>query len=1364
MNYPDIEDLYPLSPMQQGMLFESLYARQSKVYVEQRSYLLRGPLNVGAFELALQKVIDRHPALRTSFVWEELEEPIQIVHRHIKLPLQMQDWRQSSPTWREQSLKDYLEANRRRGFDLSAAPLLRFCLARTTDEDYQLIWSCHHLVMDGWSWPLLVDEVFVFYDAYRNGQEIDLPRPRPYRDYIAWMQHQDMSRAEAFWSAKLKGFVAPTPLGVEKAPGSMRVEEKRCHLEVRLSRSETVALSSMAKHSQLTINTLVQGAWALLLSHYSREDDVVFGTVFSGRPADLPGSESMIGLFINTLPVRVHVPYEDAALSYLKQLQSALAEMRMYEHNSLTQIQGWSEVPRGLPLFESILVFDNYPVDISTEAQSERPEIRNYHFEHEVDVTLGLIATPGPELILHLIYDSRRFDAKTVERMMGHYQRLLTEIARGPLRRVSALPLLSATEAQQVLYEWNDTSFEFGAGECVHQLFEAQVERRPEATAVVFEQQEVGYGELNRRANQVARYLRGLGVGPEVRVGLYLERSVELVLGVLGVLKAGGAYVPLDVKAPLERVAQMMEDAGLGLVLTQAGVSGGLPASWAQVVELDSQWEEISAESEERVESGVRGENLAYVIYTSGSTGKPKGVMVQHRSVCNVTLAQIRAFNVHRKTRVLQFASLSFDASVPEIFTALCSGAAVCMATEAAMAPGPALLGLLRKMAITNVTLPPSVLGVLPDDELPAVETIISAGESCTPEIVKRWSVGRLFINGYGPTEGTVGTAINSSVDKELSSCIGRPFPNVQVYILNKHFQPAPVRVAGEIYIGGAGLARGYLDEPELTAERFIPHPFTTKAGARVYRTGDLARYLPDGRIEFLGRIDHQVKIRGYRIEPGEIEVALKEHPAVHDAVVIAREDVPGDKRLVAYVATQRGHAESVTGEKLYRLPNDVEIAHLNKNETDTIYREIFENQSYLKHGIRLRGDSCVFDVGANIGLFTLFVKQRWPQARIYAFEPVPPIFQKLRTNALLHGWNAKLFECGLSNRTSRESVTYYPRMSAMSGLYANREMDEGAFKHYLSQQDKLETEYVDELVKGRFNSETFDCELKRLSDVIAEHQIERIDLLKIDVEKSELDVLEGVTEGDWKKIKQIVVEVHDLDGRVVRVCELLKSHGYWAAVEQEEDLAQSDLYNIYAKSQVEIEDPETVDEGELAVLFAAERSKVTAEELRVFVKDRVPGYMVPSAFVLLDRLPLMPSGKVDRKALPAPDKVRQDGIGTYVAPRTPLERMVAAMWEELLQVERVGLNDNFFELGGHSLLATQFISRVRQELQMDFPLSSLFDAATTAECASAIAQKQAEQGDSKEMNEVLAELANLSDDEVRMLLEVEPNPTREGY
>jgi amino acid adenylation domain-containing protein/FkbM family methyltransferase len=1367
MSFEQIEDLYPLSPMQQGILFTSLYAAGKGVYLSQRFGTLGGDLNFPAFERAWQQVVSRHTVLRTAFVWEELEEPVQVVQRRVKFSVAQEDWRQLEPEAQEARLAAYLEADRQRGFNLSEAPLMRLSLIRMAEDVYQLVWSYHHLILDGWSWPLLVREVFAFYQAYSRNQDLHLAAPRPYRDYIAWLQRQDMSQAATFWSNKLKGFAAPTPFVVDKTYASQQSPAKGANVEVRLSRSKTAELGAMAKQNQLTMNTLVQGVWALLLSRYSAEDDVVFGTVLSGRPPDLSGSESMTGLFINTLPVRVHVSDREPALAYLKRLQSELAEMRLYEYSSLTQVQGWSEVPRGLPLFESILVFENYPIDVSTEKQEGQLEIRNFHFEHEVNTTLSLIAAPGPELVLRLIYDSRRFDAGTIERMLGHFQNLLSSIAKDPLQSLDSLSLLSPAESRQLLFDWNQTARQFNAPPCLHHLFQAQVQQSPQATALLFQEERLSYRELNQRANQLAHYLRKAGVSAERRVGLYLERSVEMVMSVLGVLKAGGAYVPLDINAPLERVAQMMEDSGIGVVLTQGRLSGRLPGGWVQVIEVDEEKEEIGKESEEEVESEVEGENVAYVIYTSGSTGQPKGVMVQHRSVVNIILSQIRAFNVHPKSRVLQFASLSFDASVPEIFTPLCSGAIVCLATPDDMVPGPPLTRLLHDMGITNITLPPSVLAVLPDEELPAIETIISAGEACTPNIVERWAAGRLFINGYGPTEGTIGTAINTSVDKNLSRCIGRPFPNVQVYILDMYLRPAPIGVAGELHVGGAGVTRGYLNHPHSTAEKFIPHPFTSEPGQRLYKTGDLARWLPDGSLEFLGRLDHQVKIRGYRIELGEIEAVLKEHAAVLDAVVLAREDEPGEKRLVAYISVQGAHEEAISGEQLYRLPNNMEVAHLNKNETDTIYQEIFENQSYLKHGITLRDDSCVFDVGANIGLFTLFVQQRYPQARVYAFEPVPPIFEKLRINALLHGPNVKLFECGLSNEAKSANVTYYPKMSAMSGVYANRSMDEQTVRNYLMNQDGLATEFADELLEGRFNSQSFDCELKKLSDVISEQGIERIDLLKIDVEKSELDVLAGVDEEDWKKIRQIVVEVHDLDGRVARVTELFKRRGYSVAVDREADLAQTDLYNIYAISPPAMLEASARGQNEGAGIIpqAAAKSSVSASELRDFLQQRLPGYMVPSAFVMVDRLPLMSSGKVNRKALPAPEEVRAQDADIYVAPRTPVEELVAAIWQDILGVKRVGIHDNFFELGGHSLLATQFISRVRQEFQVDLRLGVLFESPTVADWASAIAQKQVEEGeqaDSKEMSQMFEELENLSDEEVKMLLEAELNSTQE--
>ncbi|MHC5780000.1 non-ribosomal peptide synthetase, partial [Nostoc sp.] len=475
-----------------------------------------------------------------------------------------------------------------------------------------------------------------------------------------------------------------------------------------------------------------------------------------------------------------------------------------------------------------------------------------------------------------------------------------------PQQPISELSLLSKVERHKFLVEWNNTQVDRPHDKCIHQLFEAQVEQTPDAVAVVFQDQQLTYRDLNRHANQLAHYLQALGVGTEVPVGICTERSLEMVVGLLGILKAGGAYVPLNPTSPLERLSFMLEDVQAPVLLTQERLLEELPAHWAQVICLDSDWEVIAQENKENPVSEVTAKNLAYVIYTSGSTGKPKGVLIAHQGLCNLAQAQIQTFDVRSDSHILQFASFSFDASVSEIFMALCSGARLCLGTSEELLPGPALIQLLRQQAITHATLPPSALAVLPVEKLPALQAIIVAGEACGSGLVAQWSNGRRFFNAYGPTEVTVCATIAECTSSEAQPPIGRAIANTQIYILDRHLQPVPIGVPGELHLGGVGLARGYLNRPDLTAQKFIPNPFSQEAEARLYKTGDLARYFPDGNIEFLGRIDDQVKIRGYRIELGEIEAKLAQHPHVRSTVVMARENQLGDKRLVAYIVPEQ--------------------------------------------------------------------------------------------------------------------------------------------------------------------------------------------------------------------------------------------------------------------------------------------------------------------------------------------------------------------------------------------------------------------------------------------------------------------------
>jgi amino acid adenylation domain-containing protein len=509
--------------------------------------------------------------------------------------------------------------------------------------------------------------------------------------------------------------------------------------------------------------------------------------------------------------------------------------------------------------------------------------------------------------------------------MASSYQTLLKSILTNPEERVSALPLLTQAERHQLLVEWNDTKVEYPFDKCIHQLFEEQVELTPDSEAVLFEDKKLTYRELNQRANCLAHHLRTQGVGPEVLVGICVERSLEMVVGLLGILKAGGAYVPLDPAYPKERLAFMLEDASVGVLLTQARLVESLPKYQGRIVCLDTDWEIIERQSEENPGCSFTPENLAYVIYTSGSTGKPKGVLVAHSGVSNLATALIEICDVQPNSRVLQFCSLSFDGSVTELVMALLSGATLVMGTRDSMLPGPSLIQLLRDFEITTVALLPSVLAVLPANELPALRTVIAAGEACSRDLLAKWSSGRRFFNGYGPTECTVCTTMIECTDSKVAPPIGRPLPNTQVYILDAQKQLVPIGVPGELYIGGVGVTRGYLNRPELTADRFIPNPFSNDSGSRLYKTGDLVRYLRDGNIEYLGRIDHQVKIRGFRIELGEIEAVLRQNPAVEDAVVIGKEYDFHDKRLVAYVVPSQEQVFSTSELRRYlkqKLPD----------------------------------------------------------------------------------------------------------------------------------------------------------------------------------------------------------------------------------------------------------------------------------------------------------------------------------------------------------------------------------------------------------------------------------------------------------
>jgi surfactin family lipopeptide synthetase C len=923
----DVEDSYPLSPIQQGMVFHSIYDRHSGVEIEQMVYTLHENLKVPEFMLAWQRVIDRHPILRTGFRWEGLEEPVQEVHVSASPEWHEQDWRSLSTDEQQSRLADYLNSDRKRGFDLGDKTLNRFALFRAGESDHQFVWTFHHAIIDGHSFVIVLKEVFACYDAFSCGGELRLDEPRPYRDYIEWQRGRDTSKAGDFWRDELKGFASPTPLVVTRGgKNSVGSEPEYTEQEVRLSASLTADLRSLAKQNQVTLNNMVQGAWALLLGRYSGEEDVIFGATRACRRSAIEGAESIVGPLINTLPMRINVDEDLRLMDWLKQIRAKHVALREHEHDPLMKIQEWSEISNGRSLFDSILVFQNYELDDYLRSQGESWKNREFKLFEQTNYPLALSAWAGPELLFRLAYDQRDFDNAAVTRMLGHLKTLLEGMARNPYEGLASLPMLTGEERRQLLFDWNGPRQEYPRDACIHQLFEAQAERTPEATAVMFERERLSYRELNAKANRLAHHLRASGIGPESLVGICMDRSLEMVVGIIAILKAGGAYVPLDPAYPKERLAVMLEDARPSVLLTQRRRLDSLPAHTARVICVDSDWELIERHSADNPDAQAAPENLAYVIYTSGSTGTPKGVMIEHRSVVNFSDSAATGYDIKPGDRVLQFASISFDASAEEIYPCLSRGAALVLRNDSMIASISSFLEKCQEWGITVLDLPTAYWHELVERlgegavKLPkSLRLVIIGGERAMPERLCAWAkqVGPSvrLVNTYGPTEATiVATAhdLTGGGQSELERGevpIGRAISNARTYILDHRLRPVPIGVPGQLHIAGAGIARGYLNRPDITSQKFIANPFDRDGHDRLYKSGDLARHTPDGNIEFCGRVDDQVKIHGYRIELGEIESAAAGCPVIKGIVVQAREDVPGDRRLVAYVVPAPGYA-----------------------------------------------------------------------------------------------------------------------------------------------------------------------------------------------------------------------------------------------------------------------------------------------------------------------------------------------------------------------------------------------------------------------------------------------------------------------
>lgn len=1441
----------PLSFQQERLWFLYELAPASRAYNCPSCFRLRGPLDAAALSRSLQELVNRHEILRTRFS-SSSGSPVQHIDPQAAIALALFDLTDLAADAQEEVARQHLTTAARRLFKLEEGPLCRATLLRLHENEHLFLLSFHHIVIDGWSLEIALREVAVLYESFSRNTPVALPPPPiQYADYAAW-QRQNAQGPERralldWWRERLRD-VPP----LLELPADRQRPKVQSHgggiVPFQLDAELTAATRKLAVQHGMTLAMTLLTAFAALIHRYTHRDDIVIGIPSANRHRlELEG---VLGFFVNTLPMRIDVSGDPTCTELLsrvrvtsvesfahdelpfEQLVHELRHERNPGYNPVVQI-GFAPQP---PAERDLWLADVQAETVAVDACKTILDLSMYLWEEAASVTA------------HFEYSTDLFDAGTVQRMVGHFLLLLTAMTAAPQQRVSALSMLSAAERSTILSQWCGPTADFPKDLCLHQLIEAQAARTPEAVAVVLAEQQLTYRELDERASQLARRLQHQGLAVEQPVGCCLERSLDLVVAFLGILKAGGVYLPLDPKLPDERLRFMLADSAAPILLTQASLAARFAGCAARINRLDDLGPTPGAVSESAAIGSVAPHHAAYVIYTSGSTGRPKGVVVEHRSAVNFVYAQKEQTRLDASSRVLQFISPGFDVSIWEFLMALTAGATLVMAPARASLPGPELHQYLRQQRVSAMILLPSTLSQLPADPLPELRTLICGGEVCSAELLERWAPGRRFVYGYGPTEATIATTLEECFADGKNPPIGRPLANLRVYVLDPARQLVPAGVAGELFIGGAGVARGYLHQDELSAQRFVPDPFAAEPGARMYKSGDLVRWRADGNLEFLGRIDQQIKLRGFRIELGEIEAVLREHAAVTDAVVIVRDEPPAERRLVAYVVLDPARATTAQNSATWRaewvgswrgLYDD--IYKRAEIEGDPTFNITGWNSSYTGQPIPadvMQGwrDQAVARIaalrprrvweigcGSGILLFRLAPACAAYLGTDFAPAALARLREQLDARGLSHvalepreatqceGIPPRSFDLVILNSV----VQYFPELaylrSVIQGAVAATTAGGaiwvgdvrslpllGAF-HTSIQLHQATPDTASATVRDRvaraiagdkelvIAPEFFrtlvqkDPELGHVEVWLKRGQAgDEMTRYRYDVVLYVGGEVEAVAIGESREfgtlgrelagIERWLVQVHPQVAEVLAIpnarvfadwqaAQLLQREegrcGELAARAAEQSAAALDPESLWQLGErlgyaVRITYSATAGAAYMDVLF--ERQPATAArprawrpvhkdgapsqlghansplnakqaltlipELRSFLRERLPGYMVPAALVPLAALPLGNTGKVDRRLLPPPVESRPELGHEFTAPESELQRALAVIWRAVLGVETIGLDDRFFELGGHSLLLARVRAAILGQLGREVPMVKLLELPTIRQLA----------------------------------------------
>ncbi|GAA0740359.1 amino acid adenylation domain-containing protein [Gaetbulibacter jejuensis] len=1327
---------YHVTPSQKRLYMLCQFDNIGLTYNIPQTILIQGDLNLDRLETSVRKLVERHEPLRTSFRIVD-NTPVQKIYDRIEFEIEYEKIDDSE-------LEEHINASIKK-FDLSKPGLFRIKVFKLNEHKTVLFFDFHHIIMDGVSLVIFYKELNALYTGH-NLDDFEIQS----KDFSEWKhdqvgQNRGINQRQ-YWQERFSDTIETLNLPLDHPrPAIYNFEGTSFSFELEGELYDRIK-EYTAKNS-VTLFTFLLGAFGILLSKYSRSSDIIIGTVNANRNhKDIMNS---LGLFMNILPLRIFPEHDKKISDFFTELKKDILQAFENQDYNLEDIINHLNIQHDMSrnaLFDVLFVLQN------TESLDEDfldKQATKLNFEGQYsryDITLVSEEQEDENrLKFYFEYNTNLFSLTTIQQMSDLYIKVLDQCAKISNSSIGNIELLDNKEKKSLINSLNSPKVEYPHQSLIHTVFEETVIKNPDQIAIYSNTGNISYEELNKKSNQLARYLLTFQLPNESIIALKMDRSIDMIVTILGILKAGYAYLPIGVDYPLKRIRAVIEKSQTKLLITY-----DKQLTDTQIACITFNDIKFNTYSGENLDLPISPNNLAYTIFTSGSTGTPKGVMVEHTSVINRIHWMQRKYPIDHNDVILQKTTYTFDVSVWELFWWMLSGSSLALLNMGEEKNPAVIAKTIDKYSISVLHFVPSMLQVflkyLEDyisiHELKSLKYIFASGEELKINHVH--SIQNLFkgnsntnlINLYGPTEATVDVSyFDCPQQKQLKKVpIGKPIDNIELYIMDDDCEILPVGVPGELGISGIGLARGYINDEYLTQEKFVENPY--KEGERIYKTGDLARWLPDGNIEFLGRLnnDSQVKIRGFRIELGEVESHLLDLDFISNTVVASVGTDGLSKQLVAYlVLDQKILAELKSDDKiiqeaqklgiqLKKYPNGMRLFYVNKTETDFMYQEIVENNEYLKHNITLPPQACVIDIGANIGMFTRYINHLYPSAEIYSFEPIKPVFEVLEYNARLTNNNKiKPFNVGIGDEEKVVSFTYYPKNTILSSSFGNIEEETHVVQTFITNSDThgLSEEQIKNLVQNELVSEQLDCNIKTLSHIIKDNNIDHIHLVKIDVEKGEFEVINGIDEDHWSKIDQLIIEIHDVENRLNKITKLLKDKNFSIVVEQVKELEGTNLYNMYAtkvgldyvKDKVEYKPTSKIQD-------IADVKESALKHLNL----SLPEYMHPQHFVILDELPILSNGKIDRKNLPDPVMEKTE----FFPPRNETDTKLVHIWKDSLGVKErdLSIKLDYFKIGGNSLSATLMLLVVAQEFEVSVSLIEFYKSPSLESLSDFIASK----------------------------------------